>query len=337
MGLVAGWGMSVDEHALRLRAYLVALTPQARRRLRDEFERGGVRGADFEAQAALVELRRLDDGGAAAAMFFRPLKTFLIEDDMTHPYPGCVARASLPALWAWVSHDLVPQEAAAFNHAATEALAAGATAHALALTNVFHDRVVAALRAAFGDDNVAARRALLRSIGTPRAADEAATLRWALRGRDVLVALGERLPPSIADLPPHHIPACIAQIEKAARPRDVFPYALIAVIRRLAKPWQIVRLAAHIAGSNTAARIEATPYGLVVDMLLAEVERQIAALSGALADGAGATAVALIRSIDATIQGLRREIAIPLGSTLGRRLQALSAEAAAVTRSAMAA
>jgi hypothetical protein len=72
-------------------------------------------------------------------------------------------------------------------------------------------------------------------------------------------------------------------------------------------------------------------------MLLAEVERQIAALSAALADGAGAAAVGLVRSIDATIHGLNGEIAIPVGSTLGRRLQALRADAAAVARSAIAA
>ena len=324
--------MSGEEHALRLRAYLVALTPQARSRLRAELERGLARSR--EAEATLAELRRLDGANAAATMFFLPLEPFLIDDDMAHPYPGCIARASLPALWAWVCHDVAPQDAAAFVRATA---GPDGIANAMSLASEFQDRVAATLRAALGGDDAAARRWILARIGTPRAEDEAATLRWALRGRDVLVALGERLPASIADLPPHHIPACIAQIEKAARPRDVFPYALIAVIRRLAKPWQIVRLAAHISGSNTAARIEATPYGVVVDMLLAEVERQIAALSAALADGAGATAVTLIRSIDATIQGLRREIAIPLGSTLGRRLQALSAEAAAVTRSAMAA
>ena len=86
-----------------------------------------------------------------------------------------------------------------------------------------------------------------------------------------------------------------------------------------------------------AARIESTPYGIVIAMLLAELERQIAALSAALADGAGAVAVGLVRSIDATIHGLNGEIAIPVGSTLGRRLQALRADAAAVARSAIAA
>lgn len=337
MGLVAGWGMSDSEHALRLRAYLVALTPQARRRLRDEIERGVVRGPQLEADVARAELRRLDDEGAAAALFFQTLEPFLVDVDMAHPYPGCIARASLTALWAWISHDLVPQNAEAFTLAATEALAERATARAYALTSAFQDRVAAKLRTVFGDDNADARRHLLRCIGTPRAEDEAVALRWALRGRGALAALEARLPATIADLPNAHIPACTALIETTARPREIMPFALQLLMRRLAQPWQAVRLAAHQAGSSSAARIEASSCGVVIDMLLAEVERQIAALSAALADGAGATAVALIRSIDATIQGLSGEIAIPVGSTLGRRLQSLSGEAAAVARSAIAA
>ncbi|MGN6571468.1 MAG: hypothetical protein ACTHLO_08640 [Pseudolabrys sp.] len=323
----------MDEHALRLRAYLVALTPQARRGLRDALEAGVARGADAE---ALAELRRLDIDDAAATSFFQPLDPFLIDDDTVQAYPGCIARASLPALWAWIANDLVPQETAAFTAALSAAHATGATAQTASLTHAFQERVAVALRTVFGD-GAAARAALLRRIGTPRADSEAATLRWALRGRDTLAALGERLPATIADLPPHHVPACIALIEDAARPRDVLPYAIVLVMRRLAQPWQIVRLAAHKSGANSAARIEATPYGVVIDMLLAALERQIAALSAALAEGDGAAAVVLIRSVDATIRGLHGEIAIPVGSTLGRRLQALSAEAAAMTRSAIAA
>jgi len=324
--------MSGDEHALRLRAYLVALTPQARSRLRAELERGLARSR--EAELTLAELRRLDGADAAATMFFRPLEPFLIDDDMAHPYPGCIARASLPALWAWVCHDVAPQDAAAFVRATA---GPDGIANAMSLASEFQDRVAARLRAAMGGDDAAARRRLLARIGTPRAEDEAATLRWALRGRDALEALGARLPATIADLPSHHLPACNALVEEAARPREVLPHALIVVMRRLAEPWQVVRLAAHAAGANAAARIEATPYGIVIAMLLAELERQIAALSAALADGAGAVAVGLVRSIDATIHGLNGEIAIPVGSTLGRRLQALRADAAVMARSAIAA
>ena len=54
-----------------------------------------------------------------------------------------------------------------------------------------------------------------------------------------------------------------------------------------------------------------------------------------LRDDYTARAAALIRSIDATIRGLRAEIVIPVGSTLGRQLSALDAEAAALARAAL--
>lgn len=328
-----------DDSALKLRAYLVRLTPQARRRLADQFARGPVSSAVVDTQAALAELRRLADDvdGAAARLFLRPLEAFLIDDATGPRHPGHVARSSLPALWAFVRHDLVPEDAAAFTLAATEALEARATAQAERLTLAFQDRVAAALRAVFADEDALHRSRLAAHIGTPCALEEAATLRWVLRGRDVLAALAARLPATIQNLPHDQIPAYLALVENAARPRDVFLYALLTVMRRLAAPWQIVRLAVRAAGSNSAARIAETSYGLVIDILLSDIERQISALAAALTDGEAGRAVALIRSIDATIQGLRAEIVIPVGSTLGRRLSALANEAAAVARAAIAA
>ena len=326
----------VDDNALRLRAYLLALTPQARLGLQQGLERAATAGDPSRTLLAADELRRLasDADGAAVTLFFRPLAPFLI-DDAIRRHPGRVARSSLPALWAFVRHDLVPEDAAAFTQAANEALAAGAVSLADRLTNGFQDRVVAALRAVMtGADDELSRRRLAMCIGTPHAADEVAALRWTLRGRDGLAALGARLPTAIDDLPRSQIAAGMALIENAARPRDVFLYALLTVIARLGAPWQAVRFAAHAASSNSAARIAATPYGLVVDILLADIERQIAALGAAL-EADGAAAVALIRSIDATIRGLRAEIVIPVGSTLGRQLSALDAEAAALARAAL--
>lgn len=328
--------VGVDDNALRLRAYLVALTPQARLDLRQALGRAAAAGEASRTHMALAELRRLaDDVSGAAHLFFRPLAPFLI-DDAARGHPGRVARSSLPALWAFVRHDLVPDEAAAFTQAATEALAAGAVSHADRLANDFQDRAVAALRAAMADaEDELGRHRLALCIGTPQAAADVAALRWTLRGRDALAALAARLPAAIDHLPHSQLAAGMALIENAARPRDVFVYAVLTLMARLTVPWQIVRLAAHAASSNSAARIAETPYGIVIDILLADIERQIATLGAALAAGDGAAAVALMRSIDGTIRGLRAEIVVPIGSTLGRRLSALDAEAAAVARAAL--
>ncbi len=325
--------MSDASNAVRLQQYLVALSPQARTLLRQQLERAS--GA--EVAVILAELQRLDgpDLTAPAHLFFQPVEPFIVDDLIDRPYR--LARSSLPQLWRWVVRDLLRAEAGEFCDAAEDSFAAGDIARAEHLARDFQDRVAAVIRAAFAEteDQLLPRR-LLAQLGTPRAADEIATLRWALRGRDALAALSARLPATIDDLPPQSIPVLTMLIENAARPRDVFVYALLTLMRRMAAPWQIVRLAVQAAGSNSAARVADTPYGVVLDILLSDLDGQIAQLGAALAGGDGATAIIAIRAIDAAVQGLRGELAIPVGSTLGRRLSALTAEAAAVTRTALA-
>ena len=325
--------MSGASNAVRLRQYLLALSPQARKLLRQRLE--GAAGG--EAAIILDELRRLEPAELSppVRLFFQPLEAFIVDDVMDRPFR--LARSSLPQLWRWVAHDLLRDEARAFSDASGDAFAAGDLARAARLARDLQDRVAAVIRAAFAeaDDQLLPRR-LLAQLGTPRAADEVAILRRAFRGRDALAALSGRLPATIDNLPPQSIPVLTMLIENAAHPRDVFVYALLTVMRRMAAPWQIVRLAVHAAGSNGAARVADTSYGVVLDILLADLDCQIAQLGAALAGCDRATAVALIRAIEATVQGLRAELAIPVGSTLGRRLTALAAEAGAVTRAALA-
>lgn len=325
--------MSDASNAVRLREYLLALNPQARMELRQQL----ARAANGEAAIILDELCRLEpsDLDAPARLFFQPLEPFIVDDVIERPFR--LARSSLPQVWRWVARDLLHGDARQFCNAAGDALAAGDVGRAECLARDFQDRVAAAIRAAFSesDDQLLPRR-LLAQLGTPRPADDIATLRWALRGRDALSALSARLPATIDDLPPQSIPVLTMLVENAARPRDVFVYALLTLMRRMVAPWQVVRLAVHAAGSNSAARVADTPYGIVLDIVLGDLDCQIVQLGAALACNDAPAAIRLIRAIDAGVQGLRGELAIPVGSTLARRLTALTAEAAALTRAALA-
>ena len=50
---------------------------------------------------------------------------------------------------------------------------------------------------------------------------------------------------------------------------------VLLVMSRLAAPWQLIRLGVKAAGSDTAARVAETPYGVAVTIVLAELERQV--------------------------------------------------------------
>ncbi len=226
----------------KLRKFLRELSPGARSLLVGELERSVLRGEEVAgSDLVLQELRRImreqRDGAArldeSAQLLFKPLEPFLVDDRGDHKHPGRVARTSLGALWSWVQRDLLPEDARALAADVNEAMFAGDRARTERLTRVFQDRVAAAIEANFNaateDEKI--RRRILQQIGTPRAGEELAALKCALKGRDVLASLSARLPLQIGNLAHDQLDECKALIENAAaRDGDLFLYALLTVM-----------------------------------------------------------------------------------------------------------
>ena len=316
----------------RLRQYLRELSPQARSLLVSEFERCLLRGDDIAgAELVLQQLRRIlreQREGAPrvsqpARLFFAPLEPFLVEDAGDHKHAGRLARNSLELLWTWIRRDLLPEESAMFCAEVEEALAAGDQPKAASLPGALYGRVAAAIAASFAatDEDEKARRRLLAQIGTARAGEDAAILQHVLRGRDLLATLAGQLPLQIVNLADEPLYECKALIEStAAHDGDLFLYALLTVMDRLAAPWQIIRFGTKAAGSNVAARVAETRYGVAVTIVLTELERMVRELRHDLHAGGGMAVGALLKSIHDCVRGLRTEIAIPVDSNWGRAL-----------------
>jgi len=328
----------------RLRQYLRQLTPQARSLLIGELERSVLRADDVAgADLVLHELRGIvreqREGapriGHSARLFFRPLEPYLVDDRGDHKHPGRIARSSLETLWTWIRRDLAPDEAENFSDEIGEALLGGDGPKAEHLARAFQDRVGAALDAAFiAADEEKLRRRLLAQIGTPRADEDATALKCVLKARDGLAALGARLPLRIGNLAGEQLGDCKALIEStAARDRDLMLYALLTVMSRLAAPWQLIRFGIKAAGSDTAARVAETPYGVAVTIVLAELERLVGELRNDLRSGQGVAVSALLKTIHDSARGLRTELDLPVDSTWGRALAAQRAQIAELLRS----
>ena len=323
-----------------LRSYLSELTPQARALLVGEFERRVAMGdAEIKSSVILQELRALAPAkplDQAALLFYRPLEPFLVDDTPERRHPGRLSHGALAPLWHWLASELMPEAIETYLAQANEALGEGEVGTAEALARALQDRAVVAIRSAFGsveEDN--AQRAILAGLSTPRPRDDIEALRWILRGRDMLAKLAAELPERIDDLDAEQVEAAIALIESTARPRDIFPFALVTVMKRLAQPHQLVRLAMLAAGSRSASRMADTEYGLTLTILLAELERLIGTLSRAIENADQAAAAAHLKHIDNILRGLRAEIVIPVASSLGRQLDGIAAEAAALGRAAL--
>jgi hypothetical protein len=118
-----------------------------------------------------------------------------------------------------------------------------------------------------------------------------------------------------------------AMIDTATtRMPDLFAYALLLVMSRLAAPWQLVRLATRAAETDDAVRVAQSQYGVAVAIVLAEVQRRIAELKQDLARGNGVAVAALLKDIHDAARGLRTEIDMPLDSAWGRQLAAIRTE-----------
>lgn len=319
----------------RLQNYLRALTPPARAMLLGEFERSLLRGEDLgAAEIVLQELRRIareqQSGppriGHAARLFFKPLEPFLVDDLGQHHHPGRIARHSLELLWTWIGRDLLPRDTAEMDDLINTALQSGDEEKAQYLARTLQDRAALALtenlRAAATDEQ--ARRRMLGQIGTQHAEDDARTLKCVLKARDGLSAMAARLPLQVGNLSPKSLDEYKALIEKTGAPgTDLFLYSLLTVRSRLAAPWQLIRFGVKAAGSDTAARVSETPYGVSVNIVLSELERQVLELRDDLRSGKGVASGALLKMIHDSARGLRTELDMPVDSTWGRTLAGL--------------
>jgi hypothetical protein len=174
---------------------------------------------------------------------------------------------------------------------------------------------------------------MLAQIGTQRPSEDATTLKCVLKGRDALATLAAHLPLRIGNLANGLLDECKVLIENAAaRDRDLFLYALLVVRSRLAAPWQLIRLGTRAAGSDTAARVAETQYGVTITIVLAELERMVDELRNDLRSGRGVADSALLKTIHDSARGLRTELDLPVDSTWGRALASQRAQIADLLR-----
>jgi hypothetical protein len=325
---MAGDGATVE----RLRQYLRELKPDARSLLIASLERALLRGEDVAgADLVLQELRRIfrdqRDGlprvGNAARMFFVPLEPFMVDDAPNHKHPGRIARSALEPLWTWIRRDLLAEEAKVLADEISDALLANDEPKSELLTRLFQDRAAVtierALMAAAADEK--ASRRMVAQIGTPRAIEDASTLMHVLKGRVALDAIAARLPVQIGNLADARLDESKAMIDSAAaHDVDMFVYALLMVMSRLAAPWQIIRLAIKAANSDSAARVAQTTYAIAVTIALAELERLVGELKSDLRSGRGVAVGALLKVIHDAARGLRTEMELNGDSAWGKQL-----------------
>jgi hypothetical protein len=314
----------------RLREYLGRLTPAAQAMLATALERGVLRGDEVAAgELVLKELRRV--AWRPAQLFFRPLEPFLVDDATKRP--GRIRRAALEPIWTWIGRDLLPDGTRTFSQEMGRALVASADADADRLTTAFQTRVAdeIARTLAMVQGNERASGRLAGQIGTPNAIEDVADLRDILRAREQLAALGERLSGHCENFIGGHVDAVKAVLDSHVLQAgdNALRYALVLLACRLESPWQIIRVAVRAARSDDAARVAATPYGVAVAIVLADLDWMVRQLRAVLERGRPVDVV-LLKRIHDSVRGLRTELSFPVDSAWMRGLAGSCAETARV-------
>ena len=323
----------------KLRAFLRELKPGARALLITELERGLLQGASpAGAELVLAELRRaLRDGRTFVArfddnarLFFQPLEPFLVDDIPEHRHRGRLARTSLEPLWLWINNTLMPDDAKVYAELVDQAMLTGNSDRAELAARDFQDRVLLKIQEMLAGAGDKDRGRLSVSLGTSRAVEDVETLVRNPAGprRACHARLAACRDTSTCSRGPT-LDTIKAQFDVALGDEaDLFLYALVLLMSRLASPWQLIRLATKAAESDDTRRIAETSYVVTIDVVLEEIDRRVRELAGDLKSGRAIAVSALLKEIHDALRGLRTEIDLPQDSSWSRQLAVLHADIA---------
>jgi hypothetical protein len=106
----------------------------------------------------------------------------------------------------------------------------------------------------------------------------------------------------------------------------MLPFALSLVMQRLSAPWQIIRLALKMAGSDDEIRVAATSYGVAVTMTLHDLSILAASLRSDIKRGHFENVPEHLKNLHDGVRGLRTELDLRNDSAWGRQLAAIRAD-----------
>jgi flagellin-specific chaperone FliS len=152
-----------------------------------------------------------------------------------------------------------------------------------------------------------------------------------LRAREALAKFNDALPVRMNKFEDAQVAKVMQLLDAFAKDHaEHVPFALTLVAGRLKTTWQLIRLATKAAPSKNAADIAATPYAIVVSMVLDRLEDKRVLLRSALKNERILVARQLLAEIYDIEYSLRVRIDLLEQSDWGQRLDELTAAIAAL-------
>ena len=321
----------------RLEEFLQRLTPPRRSNLLEELERLEHCGAEIPGAVQVLETLRAEfrssgqtqkRNSTPARHFFAPLEPLLLEGAPQHAAIGGIQRGSLSAIWEWISRDLLPTMARDYTKQVTDLIAADKQREARQAAATFQTKVVKSMENILNSPDSASqiRAKLAAYTASPAVFDDLVKMQAALRARDQLAKFDEALPAKMRRFEDAELAKVTPLLGAFAKtnPEQV-AFALALVAGRLKPHWQLIRLATKAAPTKNAADIAATPYAIVVTMVLDRLQDKRELLRAALKQERILVSKELLVDIYDTEYALRVRIDQLAESDWGKRLDALMA------------
>jgi hypothetical protein len=331
--------MGLPAQALdRLREYLAQLPAKSQALLMREFERAVETGQDVAVATVVLDLlrqvaRAASDnerprGEESSRLVFRPLEPFLV-DSKAALRPGQIRRGSLSQIWNWLKAEGAATEIAELDQVNGRA-AAGAVEQAVRKVQIATATAIEqSAAAAKGGDS----RALSR-IGGPQVVEDLMAVAVVLKNREPLEAFGTRIAGSVRNLADSQlISVQQAMNVPSLQTQQALPFTLSLLIQKLAAPWQVIRLAIAVAGSDDEIRVAATNYGVAVTMVIHDLSELVADLRTELRAGRLESLSHRLKIIHDALRGMRTELDIRAESAWGKRLSAIRVDISNILRS----
>ncbi len=330
---------------ISLKEFLQRLTPPTRSNLLNELERLEHAGAEIPGVGPVVETLRAELRGNEQAekrkglptrYFFAPLEPVLVGGAADHSNIGAIERGSLPAIWEWISRDLLPTMARDYTKQITELLAADKQKEARQAASVFQTKVLKSMESNLASPELTKQiREKLATYTASRAVyPDLTKMLSVLRVRDDLAKLGEALPTKIKHLEGAELGKVMPLLDRFAKAHpEQIPFALTVIGSRLKTSWELIRLATKTAPTKNAADVATSPYAVAVQMVLDGLEDKRRMLSFALKHERVLVAKELLIDIYDTEYALQVRIDNLADSDWGRRLQEVMASISALVES----
>ncbi len=202
-------------------------------------------------------------------LFCKPFEDLLINIPCTEKQRGRILRTHVVPVWQWLSQHLLREETQRYCDQVRAAVVSAKLTDALARAEQFWPLAGGAMTKALVGDH---KRAAMRLGGEAVAAD-AADMALVLQSGSAMLTVQALLPKPTPSLNDELLWGLRRIFDSVVEHNpDAAPLVSVVAMRRLAKPWEALKLATLIARQSSDALISSTDMGLAGDVLFADME-----------------------------------------------------------------